>query len=170
MALVYTSLSGAESDQFDHPTVNAQRSVVLQEIVPGTALAPGEYDGEPLIWNGIEWGPQNIVRVNAVQADPSDNLQISAGTLGINSPGEISMQGGPDSFLAMTAPGMALLAPVLLLQVSDGSVRVQCDAAGVGFFGVSPVPRQSITGTTEQEQIDSIVAALVALGLATDDR
>lgn len=35
-------------------------------------------------------------------------------------------------------------------------------------FG-SPAP-VSITGTTEQEQIDSIISALVALGLATDDR
>jgi hypothetical protein len=35
---------------------------------------------------------------------------------------------------------------------------------------VFPDAPYSISGTTAQEQIDSIVAALVALGLATDDR
>jgi hypothetical protein len=40
----------------------------------------------------------------------------------------------------------------------------------VGFFGAAAVGQQSITGTTEQEQIDAIVAAGVALGLWTDDR
>lgn len=42
--------------------------------------------------------------------------------------------------------------------------------ATVGFFGAAPVVRQSITGVTTQEQIDSLVAALVAFGLVTDDR
>jgi hypothetical protein len=35
---------------------------------------------------------------------------------------------------------------------------------------IPPGPRPSITGTTTQEQVDALVAALVALGLATDDR
>lgn len=35
---------------------------------------------------------------------------------------------------------------------------------------VSPVAAQSITGASTQDQVDSLVAALVALGLATDDR
>lgn len=45
------------------------------------------------------------------------------------------------------------------------------DHPTIGFLGVDPpVPRQSITGATTQDQVDSLVAALVALGLATDDR
>ncbi len=44
------------------------------------------------------------------------------------------------------------------------------DAPTVGFLGAGPVSRQSITGATTQDQVDSIVAALVALGLATDNR
>jgi hypothetical protein len=38
---------------------------------------------------------------------------------------------------------------------------------GAAGFDDAPV---SISGTSEQQQIDSIVAALVTLGLATDDR
>lgn len=40
----------------------------------------------------------------------------------------------------------------------------------MAFFGVPEVVRPSITGTTTQEQVDSLVAALAALGLVTDDR
>lgn len=45
-------------------------------------------------------------------------------------------------------------------------------AAGIklGFFGAAAVDKQSITGATTQLQVDSIVAALVALGLVSDDR
>lgn len=40
----------------------------------------------------------------------------------------------------------------------------------IGFLGAPAVARQSITGATTQLQVDSLVAALVALGFATDDR
>lgn len=36
--------------------------------------------------------------------------------------------------------------------------------------GTTPAGKQSITGASTQDQVDSIVAALVALGLATDNR
>src|SRR5690606_42132918 len=39
----------------------------------------------------------------------------------------------------------------------------------LGFFAVPPVLRQSITGATTQDQVDSLVAALAALGLVTDE-
>ncbi|HTV19974.1 MAG TPA: hypothetical protein VMG12_14915 [Polyangiaceae bacterium] len=40
----------------------------------------------------------------------------------------------------------------------------------IGFLGAFAVARQSLTGLDLQAQIDSVVDALVALGLATDDR
>lgn len=40
----------------------------------------------------------------------------------------------------------------------------------IGFLGATLVGRQSITGSTTQEQVDSLVSALVALGLVSDDR
>ena len=53
---------------------------------------------------------------------------------------------------------------------SGGTKALAFTAWNLGFNGATPVPIQSITGTTEQEQIDSIVAALVAFGFVTDDR
>lgn len=44
------------------------------------------------------------------------------------------------------------------------------DVPTVGFLGAAPVPKQSITGATTQDQVDSLVAALVALGFVSDDR
>ena len=43
-------------------------------------------------------------------------------------------------------------------------------APAVGFLGAAPVTRPSITGTTTQQQVDSLVAALEALGLVSDGR
>lgn len=40
----------------------------------------------------------------------------------------------------------------------------------IGFFGVTPITQPTITGTTTQEQIDSIVSVLESLGLANDAR
>jgi hypothetical protein len=40
----------------------------------------------------------------------------------------------------------------------------------IGFLGANVTTRPSITGATTQDQVDSLVAALVALGLASDDR
>lgn len=54
--------------------------------------------------------------------------------------------------------------------VQEGLEQLAASVAAA-VAGAVPVPEEapSITGTTEQEQIDSIVEALVALG-ATDDR
>lgn len=54
----------------------------------------------------------------------------------------------------------------LAAAIENADVSVQAFAAN----GETPVGKQSITGALAQDQIDSIVAALVALGLATDDR
>lgn len=42
------------------------------------------------------------------------------------------------------------------------------DDPTVGFLGAAPLKRQTITGATTQDQVDSIIAALVAFGLVTD--
>lgn len=43
-------------------------------------------------------------------------------------------------------------------------------ATAIGFFAASPVAQPTITGVTTQDQVDSLVAALVALGLVVDGR
>lgn len=52
------------------------------------------------------------------------------------------------------------------------NMRFACvaDAPALGVLGEVPQPRQSITGATTQDQVDSIVAALVAFGFVSDDR
>ena len=64
-----------------------------------------------------------------------------------------------------------------LARLEHSGAAVQCDDAGVslaasaiGFFSASPVARPTITGATTQQQVDSLVSALVALGLVTDGR
>jgi len=70
----------------------------------------------------------------------------------VNSSGTISMAiNGNDKFIAQPTG----------INIPDG----------IGFFGEGPITaKQSITGATAQDQIDSIVTALVTFGLVTDDR
>lgn len=46
----------------------------------------------------------------------------------------------------------------------------EVQAPAIGFFEATAVARPSITGATAQDQIDSLIAALAALGLVSDDR
>lgn len=46
---------------------------------------------------------------------------------------------------------------------------VQSAGGRVGFYGASPVPQPSITGSTDSAKIDSVIATLAALGLGTDN-
>ena len=101
MALVYTSASGVAGDQFDHPTVNAQRAVVLQELsatgpsaqksqigyVPATGnvsgvltlLAAGHAPGIYLI------SAVSVVRVASINGDIRSSWSFSAPSLGATS-------------------------------------------------------------------------------------
>jgi hypothetical protein len=59
------------------------------------------------------------------------------------------------------------------LSVAGQSViRIEYDGtnAKIGFFGATPVSTQSITGTTETQIMESIITALVNLGLVIDSR
>lgn len=53
---------------------------------------------------------------------------------------------------------------------TKGNASNQAPVVSNGVAAFSGLPTQSITGATTQQQVDSIVAALVGLGLATDDR
>jgi hypothetical protein len=67
-------------------------------------------------------------------------------------------------FLVAPAPDNTLVI------MANAQELLACDATGLGFFGATPVAPPSITGATAQDQIDSLVAALAALGLVTDAR
>lgn len=229
MPLVYTSGSGAPGDQFDHPTVNAARTVQLQEVGDGTVLPDGDYVGEPLVWDEAGWAGSSLVRVEQVAAVDSDQaLSVTGGslvqvesnaggvvlvgdatstTLGFQLPGggaflrfdaagflvqdaaalnylritTAQWEAAAAVIMTLSASGAGLvldpsgaelgIAPGQSLRLSvNGVRRVECDDTGLGFFGAPPVGQQSIVGVTTQDQVDSIVAALVALGFVTDDR
>ena len=52
---------------------------------------------------------------------------------------------------------------ILKLTYEGGETRI-------GFFGATPVPVQSVTGTNEADTLESLITALVNLGLISDDR
>lgn len=212
MALVYTSGSGAPGDQFDHPTVNASRTVKLQEVSSGTTLPDGTYVGQPLTWDGSAWLGTSFVAVESVQApvDATGLLSVSGSGVSAGSSGVlINATSGQtvqiqtnaiqrfeagDSYASLVAtdssvsvndvgeidistPGAVNISGSSSVSLAWSAGTVNMTAAGLafgstalGFFGATPVAQPSITGALPQDQIDSLVSALVALGLVTDDR
>jgi hypothetical protein len=76
------------------------------------------------------------------------------------------------TFLNLAAPNILLSYTTAVGNQTRELLRgtLGSDVWSLGFFGAPPVTRPSITGTTTQQQVDSLVAALTALGLVTDDR
>jgi hypothetical protein len=59
--------------------------------------------------------------------------------------------------------------PTIQLAV-PGAYRLVANGTGLGFFGATPVGRQPVSGTTDTAALNSLISALVALGLITDAR
>jgi hypothetical protein len=92
-------------------------------------------------------------------ATDSSVTVADAGEIDITTPGACNISGSSSVSIAWSAGAVNMTA-----------AGVAIGAASIGFFDAVPAPQQSITGATTQDQVDSLVAALVALGLATDDR
>jgi hypothetical protein len=204
-------------------------------------IAPGDYDGQPVKWNGAEYVPLALGDALVLAALASDGLftiqsgdtmqLIAAGAGGMlfqadaagfnlsTTDGEFSLNVGSGlGILNLTSLGLALEAVALslrtgdlqqvlslsaglaqlagavvqlndatsasILTVDDEQIRAQSpggtfvfdtdglrfNAAKIGFFGTDPVVPPTITGATTQLQVDSLVSALVVLGLVTDGR
>jgi hypothetical protein len=58
----------------------------------------------------------------------------------------------------------------LVLGTTTGTKIGTATGQKLGFYGAAPVAQQTITGTTAQQQIDSIVDALGTVGLVVDGR
>ncbi len=87
----------------------------------------------------------------------------------VSSAGDVTLQSSA-GLLSITGQGGSGLFTDDVDLIVVHPVQITIQSPTIGFFDASPVPKQSITGATTQEQVDSLVAALVALGLVTDDR
>lgn len=154
---------------------------VAPEELPGgggTTLPDGTYDGQPLMWEDGQWQPVlpgNWLRIwgirevddftaLTVRSENSSGLMLDcrhpSGRVTVQAVG--SLHG---SSLEVTPDGLAMFMfdNYLMQAYYSGEPRL-------AFFGANPIARQAITGATTQDQIDSLVAALVGLGLVTDGR
>lgn len=134
---------------------------------PASSLSSGsEFDGAD------EWDGASVSLTNGSQAgNAGGSILLSGGFSNVGFGGNITLATGhSDAGDAFVGNFQVQLGNNVWLTVDF--VTGASFAAGIplGFFGAAPVGVQSITGATTQLQVDSIVAALVAFGLVTDDR
>ncbi|HEY3495622.1 MAG TPA: hypothetical protein VGK73_13085 [Polyangiaceae bacterium] len=157
------------------------------KLIPTDGLPEGSYTGQPVVWNGAEYVPTDpdfasrrfrIREIRDVSGQEGNALGIIASNdvgISINSnhagdTNRIELLAGNSSGSNGVLDLRRLVCSLSLDAFQIMAASGENSAAEIGFLGATPAPRQSITGTTEQEQIDSIVTALVNLGLVTDDR
>jgi hypothetical protein len=115
---------------------------------------------DPLILHTVQGVPP------AVGSDPGLMLASETATSYIiitDAEIGVVVPGGRVTFQAYDFDVSVAGLPAWNIGVVDGAVCM-------GFFGAEPIPHPSVTGTTTQQQVDSLVAALTALGLVTDNR
>lgn len=143
------------------------------DVPGGTVLPDGAYYGQPLCWDGSAWVPFFEVRVGAVVSKDgsSANIPFPDATPGFPTVCQWFVESA--NIMQVERDNVAFLRRVTFIGETINPLVLEAPDAGApraGFFGATPVAVQSITGATTQDQVDSLVAALVAFGMVTDDR
>lgn len=177
MALVYSSGSGVAGDQFEHPTVNGQRSVVLQELGATGPAGPTGATG-PIGPTGPTGptGATGPADVGATQSQigwaPSASLNGNVLTLvAAGHPAglyEMWVMGlirtvatGSTVFFGCTlsatlAGGIGLVSLTNLL-----TVWIRSDALGVGAVANRILPSRVITAAVNNGQLPASLALVI---------
>lgn len=153
MALVYGATSGVAEDLVPlvTPTGSVQSRVL--DMTSGTLLPDGSYVGQPAVWDGAAWVPLAIgdpLRVDVI-LPVVDTLVLSASA-------SVTMETG---FGGLSIDSSRLQANHENINIVPLNLRFF--DTGVG------ATRQSITGQSAGDIVESLIAALVGYGLATDD-
>lgn len=154
-------------------------------------IAPGDFEGQLVFWSvadnayvpiPVESGAFIRSLTGAAGGDLSlgsdANLLLSAAAVvQILTPTEFGVFVTDNDSFAIAPGAASLFSDAVTLSSADGTRAIVVDASGVrvhcsalGFYDVAPVARPVITGVLTQQQVDSLVSALVALGLVTDGR
>jgi len=157
----------------------------FHEMVMKVDGGQGSYVGQPFAWDGESWAP--AVALGVSQITNANGLDLNLARIGDGDVWRSSLYLG-NYYAQLTSYG-----PVNFTSVDGGNYSIsgafhsfgadfdgsnveilrlglEGDSPTIGFIGAARVSRPSITGSTTGEQIDSLVEALVALGLVSDER
>lgn len=154
-------LDGGKAATIQYSGILSRWILVGAGTNPGTTLNGGNFDSNTT---------GGSVQALPASEDTGGNVLISGGFSATGSGGIVLIQAGSGG---VTGGQIRLTTSTNgdFVEMNDGATKsIAFKNAQLGFFNVAPVDRQSITGATTQLQVDSIVTALVNLGLVTDDR
>lgn len=139
------------------------------------SLTPGSYVNQPLVWDGAAWIPCAGAAAAQQFTGEDNTVNISLPTPVGGFPTVCSWTVETANVLQVERDNVTGLNRVQVVQRQASLWPAMFEAYDVGnpragFLGAVPVVQQSITGLTTQDQVDSLVAALVAFGFVTDDR
>lgn len=164
--------------------------ITPSDLPPGAVLPPGDFEGQLPFWDGAAWVPVPtgigpVVRTDGFTSVEPSPTSINLGFGGVSVVGtfaqlndnlaQASVLATTDRFQASYFAGIGPLTQITgdaagLVFTAGDVEKFRADIFGISFFGAAAVPTQSVSGTTLQEQVNSIVASLVNFGLFNDDR
>jgi hypothetical protein len=136
-------------------------------------------------WDGESWAPAvalgvsqitnaNGLDLNLAMVDGDDvwrsTLYLGNYSAQLTSHGDVNVGSVGGGHYSISGPYHSFGADFDGSNVEILRLGLEGDTPTIGFLGAARVSRPSITGSTTGEQIDSLVAALVALGLVSDER
>lgn len=139
-------------------------------------LTAGSYAGQPLVWDGSTWAPASgfigISIIGPLPTNPSQSVAIVGGNAGIGvNNGDVALQTGHNANVITFAVRDKDDVLVNAMAFAHGNLEAgNTPLIGVFSKAGTPAPQQTITGATTQQQVDSIVLALVNLGWVVDVR
>lgn len=139
----------------------------------GPGLPDGTYPNQPLVWDGAAWIPSPGAVAAQNHSGEDNTVAISLPTPVPGFPTQCYWTVETSSILQVTRDSDT--GENIFIVVGGPGNPIECRAHDanppqIGFLGALPVNRQEISGATTQDQVDSLVAALVALGLVNDIR
>lgn len=170
----FLKVKAAQADQQFDLMAMAQGPVGCMAAAAGggTLIPDGTDQFQLCYWDGAAWVPVPAgatVLANGIAAPTSYGggiLDLFAdSTTTLYAPNVVVQQLGSSvgGFTVTVDDGAKVALATTLIGGSGGD-------PAIGFLGAAPVVRQSITGASTAAWADSIIQALVALGLVSDDR
>lgn len=158
-------------------TIEPTRAIVVQYsgilskwVLVGSGTSASQIQGASIITDTDEWDGAQVSAGNGVEGVSGGAALITGGFASTGNGGNVTIATG------LSGAGAAFNGQLNIQLGNDIALTLDDNGASwaatvkQGFFGAAPVVKQSITGATTQLQVDSIVAALVAFGLVSDDR
>lgn len=172
--------SGSEVVTLGDVSSPLQFQVTGSAGITGTASVSGAFAANKAVLNGVSFVGSEILRVVSGSSRFEGSVTVTTGGLGVTGSSVFNSGLSILNGLTVTTGGIDVTGTSFVRSSltgtsgtfdwqNGGNSRAKFDSVGVGFFGSSPVARQTVVGSrAANAALQSLCSALANLGLISD--